>query len=460
MKKKSLLAKGIDGIRDRHRMLTMRTRTFFMAALAVVIAGNFLAPASLAAQEPDGAVDAAYLMRSVNILYRLTFDEDFYYLANEAGVYIWDDYAGDFPPKEFWAFSVESVLSEADNVARVFQFNDGREESHGEDPLDAAARLGIPVFVDIYISGNVTTGETSARYTFIDLYSSQHVLDKTIIEHIPTKDDLLLFYWAQTRNDLADFIVPILKPPLTIRAPTGAVVTGFGADLLVIPESGELLIDVAMPGTYKWTMTHKKFHNAEGMFLAERDANELSISARKFYPSSIDIALYLACFPELRYTRAFHNGWYFSLGVQQQVFGLFAKKGAPLETSFSRVPLIMPVIALGYHFKTPDSPLRPYLESSLQFRLDYERIRAKTGRVFDAFSPLALNLAAGYDWELSALFALFLEAGASVYFLQDGWESASSKGMNNKGIIQTTFGGFVSFELPSIRLGIRVKMPF
>jgi hypothetical protein len=436
---------------------------------------SLLSSASVNAQETGDPIPAApaesagadvpeYLNGSVDILYRFRIDEDFYFLASEAGVYVWDSYAGNFPSKEFWAFSIESYLNGSDTIAHVFRYDN---ETDAADPLADAAARNIPVFVDIYVSGNLTDGTATVRYTFTDLFSSLHTLDNTFTEAIPTGDDLLLYYWLPVKTDLSAFIKPILKPLFILYAPAGATVTGFTNEPLVIPESGSMSFALPLPGVYKWTMSHEKYVTRTGIFFADKDKHELALPIQKFYPSSLDIGVFQACFPEIWYTRKFRtSGWFFSVGLQQQAFGFVSKSAgasgeSPLQTSFAAAPLIMPGVAGGYRFKTQE-PYIPklYLQGVLQTRINYSHIMKKGLDWFDDFSPASLSLYIGYDWEMPAFLNLFVEAGAAIYFLRGGYKSSVSKGMHDKGFLQQAIGDAIYIELPCFRLGIKIKLPF
>ncbi|MDR2193668.1 MAG: hypothetical protein LBP19_04270 [Treponema sp.] len=436
----------------------------------VVIFSSFslMAATTLAAQESAASDDdiPGYLMGSVNVLYRFQIAGDFYYLAREAGVYVWDDYAGNFPSTEFWAFSIESYLSGTEHIARLFRYDNETETA--EPPLAEAARRNIPVFVDIYVSGDITAGTVTVRYTFTDLFSSLHIVDKTFTESVPTEDDLLLYYWLPIKTDLANFIKPILKPLFTLYGPAGATVTGFTEEALVIPESGVLIIDIPLPGTYAWTMSHERYVTRSGIVFADKDRRECTLPSQKFYPASFDIGVFQAHFPEFWYTRTFRtSNWFFSVGLQQQVISFFparSRSDEPLKTSFNPAPLIMPGVAGGYRFTTkkPYSPVL-YVQGMAQVRINATHVQCKRsgGQLwFDDFSPLSLSLYVGYDWELPIPFILFAEAGASVYLLREGYTASASKGLDDTGFLQQIIGGIVYIELPCFRFGIRIKLPF
>ncbi|MDR2793435.1 MAG: hypothetical protein LBB61_07200 [Treponema sp.] len=420
---------------------------------------------ALAAQEPaaSNAGVPDYLNGSVNVLYRFQIDDDFYFLAREAGVYVWDAYTGSFPSKEFWTFSIESYLNGMEHIAHLFRYD---TETETADPLADATRRNIPVFVDIYVSGDITTGTVTVRYMFTDLFSSLHIFDKTFTESVPTEDDLLLYYWLPIKTDLGNFIKPILKPLFTLYGTAGTAVSGLTKEPLVIPESGFISVDIPLPGTYTWTASHEDYVTRTGIIFADKDRHELTLPSQKFYPSSLDIGIFQARFPEFWYTRTIGNsGLFFSVGLQQQAFGFFSKRSdEPLETSFNAAPLIMPGVAGGYRFRTKE-PYVPtlYVQSVLQVRINCAQItfnRSSKQSWFDDFSPVSLSCYIGYDWELPIFLTLFAEVGASVFFLGNGHTSSVSKGLEDTGFLQQVIGSSVYIELPAFRCGIKIKLPY
>jgi hypothetical protein len=396
-----------------------------------------------------------YMLGRVDILYRLDIDDNFYALAKEAGVYVWGSYTGNFPAKDFWYYSVEAYLNGADNVARVFRSTD---ESESANPLDEAAARNIPVFVDIKITGDITAQQLTVRYIFTDLFSDLHTLDKTFTESIPTEDDLLQYYWLPVKTDLDDFIKPILKPLFTIRGPVGAEVSGFTKIPFTISGTGSVNLTLPMPGTFQWKMTHKKYTTRTGSLYTDKDRNEFILPAQRFYPTSIDIGLFQACFPELWISRYLKNGWFFSIGLQQQFWGIFAgKTDEPLKTSFNTVSLLlMPGVGAGYVFHSS----KPYVPEFFLQTIIQARLTKRGNNWFNDFSPANFSLYAGYEWETPLFVKLFAEIGASLYLLADNYKDSVSKGTKDKGFIQKILNDTLYIEFPCVKLGIKLELPF
>jgi hypothetical protein len=397
---------------------------------------------------------ADYQKQSVNVLYRLRIDNDFYYLARAAGEYVWENYAGAFPDKEFWCYSLESILNSGENVAQVIRFAD---EVDTADPLEEATRRFIPIFVDISIEGNLESGRATVTYSFRELFSDLNVIEKTFMEYIPSEEDLLFYFWLPLSSDLNTFIKGTLKPMLTINAPAGAKVSGFTKEPFIMPGEGTVSIVAPMPTTFAWEMVHKKFTTRKGIAYVDKDKMVVDLPHQKFYPFSIDLGLYQACFPEAWFTW-YHKsyGWFLSLGVQQQMYGLFAADegtAQPLDTSFISAPLIMPGFAFGYRFRTAE-PYIPklYWKAVATARFNYEEAR------LDDFSPAGFSLSLGYEWETPILIKLFVELGASAYLLDINYKNSPVKGLNDNGFYQKVISDAIFLEMPVFKMGIKLQL--
>ncbi|MDR2483546.1 MAG: hypothetical protein LBD08_07960, partial [Treponema sp.] len=352
---------------------------------------------------------------TVDILYRLTIDEEFYLLGREAGVYIWDAYAGPFPVWDYWDYSFRNALGSVSNAARLLPCDkaDGADEQRLR--AEAAAK-GVPVIIDVRVDGVVNSDNprTTVSYTILDAFNRLRRLDKTLDMAIPTEPDLFTHYWINAAADLEAFIEPILRPKLLITGPVGAVVRGVTEEALVIPEPGALEVDAPMPAVFRWEMSHWNYAERQGLFFAERDHFHLDLPRQPFHHFSVDAALFQGRIPEADLSFSLKSyGWFFSLGLTQQVFGLALQDDAgALETSFSVRPLFVPRIGAGYRFPSREPRIpKLYLRALGGLRLDYQR------GGFDQFSPFSLAAAAGYDWELTSHFRLFFEAGLGLYIL-------------------------------------------
>jgi hypothetical protein len=339
----------------------------------------------------------------------------------------------------------------------------------GANALDVAVSAGIPVFLDIRIGGSINRPFVEVDYGFRDLFNAAHEQTGHFEVEIPTEGTLFSWFWLNLAEELNNFMAEIIKPPLEIRGYPGtritiAGITGRtkGSQPLTIPPSGSLFIDVPIPFTLSWEAVHTRYVSTRGVFLSTQDAHLLELRQRRHYQFSVDLALTQAVFPDfwLSYSRQSY-GWRFSLGLQQQAFGIALRdSGAPLETSFNALPLIMPGIQAAYRLTT--DAFRPQLSFGAALSLRFKAKRERTDNPFDDFSPLGLSLCAGYDWEMPAKyhFILFAELGASLYVLRPGYENSSSKGTRDFMFFQQLLGNVLYVELPLIRLGVRFPLPF
>ncbi|MDR0411686.1 MAG: hypothetical protein LBH75_06905 [Treponema sp.] len=429
-----------------------------------------------------------YQKASMNVLFRFTIDEDFYILAQSAGDVVWQNYTGPFPEKEFWNYSIEASLSSIENAAQILRYMNDSEDG---DPIAEATEQKIPIFIDIHVTGNINTGSLTVRYSIRELFSELNILEKTFSEHAPREDDLLVYFWLPIATDLENFIRHTLKPQFVVNGPPGTQVFSVFETPFTIPDSGTIGFDVSMPVTFSWETYHKKYARRRGISYIDKDNNVLDLPRQRFLPTSIDVGFFQGCFPEFWISRHIQNGWFFSIGVQQQAFGLFSVKpnGRPLETSFNNQRLIIPGFAIGWHALSLEKPYIPqlYFQFVAAMRLDLDKIGKNNtasppsfgnswngywrgwGKVFetmfetswfDNFSPFSFAFALGYEWETPLYLKFFVEIGASAYILTNYYKESTSKGLEDSGFIQEIVGDSVYFELPVFKMGVRIMFPF
>jgi hypothetical protein len=426
-------------------------------AAVLILAATLIFPLALSAQ--NGYTETEPIPGSLDVLYRFRIDEDFYFLASEAGVYIWDEYAGPFPDRDYWDYSIRCILGNVSNAARVRPYVSYyyADESDDGGLRERAAIDGYFVTVDIFLDGEIDTANphARARYTIRDSFNPFHTVENVIDESIPTEADLIAYYWISLANDLEEFIKPIIRPELTIVGPPGAKITGITRTVLTIPPSGQMSLYVPMPATYDWEMTHWNYAVRKGTFFADRDRRVLELPRQRFNHLSIDLNLLQARIPELDVSFALKSyGWFFSVGMGQQIFGLaLTDDNTPLRTSFNALHVLEPRIGLGYRFRMNEPRIpKPYLRWLASFRLDYE----KGG--FDDFSPFGISSAVGYEWEIDPHIRLFGDFGFGLYFLGQDYKKSVSKGLKDSGYAQQEMGEFLYFEMPQLRFGLKIPI--
>ncbi|MDR2493863.1 MAG: hypothetical protein LBD24_01445 [Spirochaetaceae bacterium] len=230
------------------------------AALLVVLLVLSVVPRRVSAQEvpPD-------MPRRARVLYGIDFDEDFFFIAANAGGTLWNEVKQEFPgTEEIWQETLESVLSNSDTIARTVR------ASEGADLFEQALAENIPVFIHIQVSGVMETGDVTVRYVFREVFSDSY-FESRYEEDVWMEEDLAAFFWLPLRFDLDAFIEErVLRPPLLIQGPAGTVVRGFTKKPVRIPESEYIFVDVPIPGTYKWKTSHWRYMNRTGIFMADR----------------------------------------------------------------------------------------------------------------------------------------------------------------------------------------------
>jgi hypothetical protein len=420
------------------------------------------------AQEPPESL--------INILYRLSFDQELYQAAQIIGVSTWDKHLLPFPPEDTWLYSLQYHLSNIASISRVFM------NTAEYDPFAFANEKGIPVFVDIEIGGDIGVPDIEVRYTIQEVFAKSHTIRKSYRADFPSEYDLLSFFWAQLVVDVENFVAGRLSPPLTIRGAAHSLVYGIADTPLVLPEEGVLNMPVYLPRTFQWKMVNPGYYTRTGTFFADKDNTELTLPQERFSSFSLDLGLFMGRFPDLWfswYEPSCH--WVFSVGIQQQAFGLFLSEPGT-DSSFSTQPLLMPGLSALYRFYNSDKPYSPtfFLSAVLFMRINYADFHFEdltvggtdfgglhtddliwtilpAGLAFDNFSPVSFGLSAGYNWESRSGFSFFFEGGAAFYFLGSDYRNSPSKGSSDAGILQFFLGDALYIEAPTFRFGLRYR---
>lgn len=413
----------------------------------------------------------------VNILYRLSFDQDFYREACIIGVETWDKRFLPFPPEDTWLYSVQYQLSDSDAVSRVFM------STAASDPFTQAGEHGIPVFVDIQISGDTSIQDVEVNYSIQEVLAKSHTVRKSYRASFPTEYDLLSFFWMQLVVDVESFISETFRPLFTISGPAQAIVYGITDEPLVLPDEGFLNLQVHLPNTFKWKVVKDGYYTRTGVFFADRNRTFLELPEEPLRSFSLDLGFFMGRFPELWFTWYEPSCyWAFSVGFQQQIFGLFLSDPST-DSSFLAQSLIMPGVSVLYRFYNSDKPYSPtfFVSASMFMRINYENFHFEdltfkgtdfggmhtdtliwtiipAGLRFDDFSPVNLGLSAGYNWEIRLGFSFFFEIGAAFYFLGKDFRDSPSKGACDAGMIQSFLGDFLYIEAPTFRFGVRYRL--
>jgi hypothetical protein len=455
-----------------------------------------LFPRSLYSQDIFPAIENKHII----VLYRLSIDEAFYEDARIIGTdAIWDTSSSILPEKEVWHSSLKYNLENTSLVATALQ------NTEFFDPIEQAAALGIPLFVDVFISGDLTVPDIEVNYSIRELFAESHTTKQSYRTTFPTEQDLLSYFWIQLTMDVEAFIETIFKPPLILYGPPGAMVYGFTETPLEIPETESISLKVPMPGTYLWEIEYPLYHTESGVFFADQDHTELTLPHNKQYRYSVEMGLFMARFPELWMSWYLSPYWSLGVGIQQQSLGLF-----PAETgTLSAQPLFMTGLSATYRFynKRPYSP-QLYLSGTVFLRFDhsdfhFEDLELKgihfgdltidgfesdhitsegsgepfktdpitikdihsndivlekivpVGIRFDDFSPVNIMFMAGYNWETRFRLSFFAELGLSLYLLGSSYKDSPSKGRTDPGFAQIFLGDVLYLEFPCVRLGVR-----
>ncbi|MDR1031450.1 MAG: hypothetical protein LBL76_11345 [Treponema sp.] len=373
---------------------------------------------------------------AVTVLYRITFDEDFYFIAQSAGPYLWE--VGPIGEKEAWYLSLEASLSNMPRIAQALQI------ASAADPIQIGVESGIPLVLEIQITGSIETAEVFVSYQIRETFTEDGMIRSMFSSTIPRNEDLFAYFWLSIAGELDTFAIRVLKPMVEIRGKSGTLVSGFTPLPQEIPDSGSLFLVSPMPGTFSWKAQHKDYVPLEGIFLAESDQPVLELNQRRFYSFSVDLGLVQGRSPELWFSwQPNYYGWRFSVGLQQQILGLVYLSTVDSPEIDIR-SLWLPGVGVAYRL-----PIHGSYVPQLFFAATL------VGRLYDAYGTLGLRLgnvllSLGYDWEIPLGFRLFVELGLG-FSLQDDFVPA-----DQDHLFRPALGPAGQLEIPRFRLGIRV----
>ena len=224
----------------------------------------------LHAREIDGIEIPEEFPQTVNVIYTIVFEENFSDLARRAAEIMSERFGEVFPEdRELWHNSLSSILSDSNNISNVSR---ALENTENEDIFAQAVASDIPIFIRVHVFVNLEKSQIEIRYMFRSVLSRHYVFENSYVKALLSEDDLISFSWLPLRADLNDFLEnTIIRPPILIRGPAGAHVKGIASEVLIIPESGYIFVGVHIPAIYRWNMSHSKFADKTGVFMASRE---------------------------------------------------------------------------------------------------------------------------------------------------------------------------------------------
>ncbi|MDR0630008.1 MAG: hypothetical protein LBG24_10300 [Treponema sp.] len=397
----------------------------------------FLSVASLPAEEET---QLETLPNAVNVLYRIIFDENFYFVAQAAGPYLWGDSVGPIGAQEAWYLSLEATLGNMPHIAQALRL------APDVDPMQLGIAIGVPLVLEIQVGGSIDRAEVSIAYQIREIFTEEGSIHRQFTHTIPRQEDLFAYFWLSLAGELDTFALRVLKPLVEIRGRTGTQVSGFTPSPQEIPDSGSLFLAVPMPGTFRWKALHKRYVPLEGIFLASQEQPVLELKQRRFYPFSLDLGLVQGRSPELWFSwQPNYQGWRLRIGLQQQILGIgyFSPLDSPEIDNRS---LWFPGVEVAYRLPIHKSSVaRLFVAVTLM------------GRLYDVYDFLSLRLGSallslGYDWEIPWGFRLFVDLGLG-FSPQEGFVLG-----DRDNLFQITLGDTGYLEIPRFRLGIRVPL--
>lgn len=348
---------------------------------------------------------------------------------------------------ELWAASLDTAIRRSGYAREIQRSGEG-------DFLKAAALGGFQLIIQGTARIDGPAERVTVDYQVLDVLSGQIVLSDTITAPLPNEYELGETFWIPLISKLEKIVPTERRTYIRIRGERGSRVSGFGPKPLVIGDSGELRVEVFVPGTYPWKAEKWGSFTQSGVFAALENDAVLRIPPAPLRLWAVETGIYMMQFPDLWLERYFLQDHVFvRLGLQQYLFGFYLPD--PYSSSITKyqgiisLPMVQPGFALGYQFGAPENFIHPYVYGAALLRYDLDI------RVPDPIAPLETQGMFGLSWRATPRVSLFAEIGTSFYPFCKGYLMMASKGATDEGPFAVLYGNDYFLEFPRWRLGVR-----
>jgi hypothetical protein len=275
----------------------------------------------------------------------------------------------------------------------------------------------------------------------------------------PGARDLASSFWTEIVQDLGPAIEVLPKDRVTLVAPPGARIEGFG-EALTMPPEGELEIGIALPAFVRWKASSPSHSDASGSLLVVEPGARLELPMSPLRRWSADLSLYGFSFLEARAARLLGKRFFARAALTQFLagFSLEGNHGSSLEPKlFSSFSMIQAGAGIGSYYQDPDRTFRLYSSIDAFVRLSLP----DSSVVVDPEIPLGLFPSLGLEWGFETRTKAFLEFGGVLYPLADiDYVRAIRDNQGGNMVITGEWwpsakdGWFIEF--PVTRLGLRI----
>ncbi|WP_304224609.1 hypothetical protein [Gracilinema caldarium] len=290
-------------------------------------------------------------------------------------------------------------------------------------------------------------------YRVVDVISGQERLSGILEDQIPNERDLQEIFWLPLMAELDTLEAQKNVGLLTVRALPGTKVIGLGSDLPLIDESGEAIVQITIPGTYRWKAIVGGMATASGIISLRESPAELNISQRQSSSWTLEAGALMGQFGDFWVSKLFAKEQYWlGFGLQQYWIGInypSPEDPFPYSQPVISLPMIQPGLSLGYRFFDDTSFLRPYLSALIMARLNTSLM------MLDPVAPMVIYGNGGLEWRLFRSVAFFAETSTAYYPLSMGRFLAASKVGINRALSNYLFAEDWFLEFPIFRLGVR-----
>ena len=245
--------------------------------------------------------------------------------------------------------------------------------------------------------------------------------------------------------------------PVIVKGPAGSIVKGFSSEDLYLDSQGAVVLDLAAPAVYSYTLYSPGHYPQKGSVLIDVAGAEIEIEAENRKPLFLDF--YMADFnvPGLELGVRFgkNRGLFVKGGGYSYLFTLIPMLNDPEERYgfILSEPLSVMNIHIGFMISPWERPYRLYLSAGLFARLVH------SARYFgiDPIGPWGTSVSAGLEITAGKRLRLYCEYYPLLYFTKNleylenlfSWGAVSFPSSAESGALLSYLNG---------RLGIRIEL--
>jgi hypothetical protein len=335
-------------------------------------------------------------------------------------------------------------------------------DGSGKEPglIEAAGMAACTLALAVEVKESSVGVDVAWRY-LSPAAGGQELVTGSFKKARPGARDLASSFWTEVAQDLGPAIAALNLDRITVIAPPGARIEGFG-EAFSMPESGNAEVELALPAFVNWKAYSSTYLDASGSIFIEEPGSRLELPIKAAPTWTAELSLYGFSFLEARASKLYGKRLFARATLTQFFAGLSLQNdnGSSIEPSLvSSFSLIQAGAGFGAYFEGPEKSLRFYAAADAFFRFSLPEYSSV---VLDPEIPFGLFPLLGAEWGLETRTKLYLEFGGAFYpFADTSYVEAIRKNNHGGTLVAdghwgSSSGPGWSLEFPVPRLGLRM----